>query len=69
MQQIVASRWLLNIFSLVYWSENPRPSPRARVLSADVSNQDKYQTKVANHTDIADIIVNSACFQGGFLIF
>ena len=74
MQQIVASHWLSNIFkfSLVYWSVKPEAkSPCASVMCRckQTKTNANCQTKVANHTDVADIVVNSACFHGVFLIF
>ena len=63
MQQIVASHGLSNIFSLVYWSEKPEvKSPCTSVMCRCKQTKTKCQTKVANHTDVADIVVNSACF-------
>ena len=64
MQQIVASHGLSNIFSLVYWSEKPEvKSPCTSVMCRCKQTKTKCQTKVANHTDVADIVVNSACFH------
>ena len=67
MQQIVSSHWLLNTFSLIYWSEKPEAKSSCTCMYnlQKQTNQDKCQTKVANHIDVADIVV----FRGFFLYF